>query len=107
MQLERQSLECDCELDDIFFANKLLKEECLEDQIKEVIQYITDIANECIWGELTDCQKKQLLHSVLSKGSHAKEMKNILIDVISNYTTLKEIESGLVKTKTINRFIIK
>lgn len=109
LQLERQSMESDYGLDDskLFYANKDLKEQYLQDQIKEIAKYFVDTANECVWGELTDNQKQKILRSVLSKSEGAQETKQRLIDIISNYTTVREIELGLVKTKTIDRFIIK
>lgn len=109
LQIERQALENDYSLDHInlFYMNKDLKKEYLQDQIKEIAEYIIDNAEECIWGVLANNQKKKIVDSILNETNDAKEIKEKFVDIISNYTTVKELESGLVKTKTIDRFIVK
>lgn len=59
-------------------------------------------------GPLTEKQK--LLFEKAIKGVKTREgiiARDNLIDVISNYTTLGELEEGIVRTRTINRFIKK
>ena len=45
----------------LFIVNKVRKQEFVSSQIKEIVEYLVDNANECVWGTLTDPQKLKLL----------------------------------------------
>lgn len=107
-QLLRQADETSLRGVDLFRVNKELKDEIVEAQLKEIIEYILDTADECVWGKMSDTQKKKMRSASVSvKGCYIQEDRRNLIDMISNYTTLGELEQGVVKKRTLNRFIVK
>lgn len=107
-QVLRQALETDEREINLFMLNKDTKDEIVESQLKDIVEYIIDNANECVWGKLSDTQKHQMMRAVLSKrGEYVLRDRRKLIDTISNYTTLKELENGVVKKKTLDRFIVR
>jgi len=91
----------------LFGVNKEEREKIIEKQIKNIIYYIVNNAEECVWGELTDEQKEMMIYAI--KNRNILENHHIisrLVNLIANYTTLKEIESGI-KPKTLDRFIVR
>lgn len=106
-QVTRQARETKEEDRNLFIIDGEEKRVIVEEGISDIIKYIVDNADICIWGELTQVQKRVFLESISGRNSekHRIVRKN-MIDVISNYTTLSEIKDG-VKEKTLERFIIK
>lgn len=94
--------------EDLFYTNKNEKDKLVEQQAEMIVNYFVENANECVWGELTEAKKENL--SKLFKGCVGnKKLKDqkYFVNAISNYVTLEEAEKDLVKTKTLNRFIVK
>ena len=83
------------------------KKELVEAQLKEIVEYLTDTANKCIWGTLSDFEKKKFIDLAYKNTRVWKERREKFINTISNYVTIDEAKQGLIKTKTIDRFIIK
>ena len=106
-QILRQYMEDRYDEDNMFLANKDKKVKLVQEQFKDIVEYLIDNAFECIWGELTDSQKKTMLSLLTSSGKLNLGIKEELINIFSNYTTLTELESGIVKTKAIDRFIVR
>lgn len=88
----------------IFDINSVIKQEIVEEQLTEIAEYLVDSGNTFIWGKLSAQDKLRLLNSV--KKTNGFTRKN-LINIISNYTTLTELNQGVVKMKTLDRFIVK
>lgn len=92
----------------LFFSNQSKREMLVQEQLREIVEYILDNANETVWGNISNSQRKLLLSFFSSRGGRISEnTKNNFIQEIVDYTTLSELESGIVKTKTIDRFIVK
>lgn len=123
-QVLRQASETEERGINLFAFNKDKKDEIVEAQLKEIIEYILDSASECVWGKMTDTSKKRMLAAALSRwGKYVQRDKRALIDAISNYTTLGELENDIfsvqevptiiggvitrTKTKPIDRFIVR
>ena len=88
----------------IFYLNKTAKQAIVEEEINDIIMYLLDnTKEELIWGKLSDNQKKLLETATRNKNITREH----LIQIITNYTTLSELEKGITKTKTLNRFIRK
>ena len=109
---EEQVLRCadeTCERGiDLFGIDRLEKREIVSSELKEICEYIVDTASILVWGELSDFQKKRLITTAMStRGEYIQRDRNILVDTISNYTTLSELKDGVVKKKTLDRFIVK
>lgn len=92
----------------LFTVNKKEKDEIVRANLDLMVQYIVDCADECIWGVMSDTQKKRFLRAARAVyGEHILKDREMLIDAISNYTTLSELNSDVVKTKTLDRFIVR
>lgn len=108
-QLERQANELK-ENDygllstNVFYNNNAEKRFIVESQLTEIAEYLIESGNLFVWGKLNDKDKKRLLN-VINKPYHFA--KRNFINAISNYTTLSELELGVVKKKTLDRFIIR
>lgn len=92
----------------LFDLNKNEKREIVEKNINEIIEYLLDNAEVCVWGPLS-VTSRNVLNGVLenSKSIRAYNAKYGLIDAISDYTTLSEVEEGLVRKRVLDRFIVK
>ena len=92
----------------LFDLNKNEKREIVEKDINEIIEYLLDNAEVCVWGPLS-VTSRNVLNGVLdnSKSIRAYNAKYGLIDAISDYTTLSEVEDGLVRKRVLDRFIVK
>ena len=109
-QIERQSFYFNPILnneENIFYLHQDIKRELVEEQLKEIVEYLTDTAQICIWGEMTDCERRRLADLIYKDTRVNDEKKQQYINALSNYVTIDEAHKGLVKTKAIDRFIIK
>lgn len=106
-QVLRQAQETEERDINLFLLNKEAKDEIVESQFKEIIEYLLDNAEQCIWGNLPPSKKIQLLRTIKTVRGAGIEDRRRLVNAISNYTTLGELEQGVVKNKTLNRFIVK
>ena len=107
-QVLRQAQETEERSINLFLLNKDAKDEIVESQYKEIIEYLLDNAEQCIWGNLPSSKKIQMLRTIKAvRGDSILEDRRRLINAISNYTTLGELEQGVVKKRTLNRFIVK
>lgn len=75
--------------------------------IEESFEYIAKNAEVMVWGYLTPKQKQKILEIIKSDSRYEKAIYNKLFEVITNYVTLEEAQKGLIKTKAINRFIVR
>lgn len=92
----------------LFMLNKKEKDEIVESQIKDIVEYLVDNASVCVWGNLPSSKKIEMLRSIFAvRGEYLLENRQRLINAISNYTTLSELEEGIVKKKTLDRFIVR
>lgn len=76
----------------------------VESQLDEIAEYLVESGNSFVWGSLNDEEKLRIMKCIKTPNHFIK--KN-LVDAISNYTTLDELEQGVVKKRTLDRFIIK
>lgn len=105
-QVIRQAQESGLKDVNYFDLNALEKESIIIDNYKEIMEYLIANADTCIWGTVSNRQKKIMLHSINGKGDY-RIVKNNFINIFRDYTTLSELEDGKIKVKTLNRFIIK
>lgn len=106
-QVLRQAKETEERGINLFSLNKDAKDEIVESQFKEIIEYLLDNAEQCIWGNLTSSKKIQMLRTINAIRGGILEDRRRLVNAISNYTTLSELEQGVVKKRTLDRFIVK
>ena len=107
-QVLRQEKETEERNINLFLLNKDAKDEIVESQFKEIIEYLLDNAEQYIWGNLPSTKKIQMLRAISAvRGTGVLEDRRRLVNAISNYTTLNELEQGIVKTRTLDRFIVR
>jgi len=107
-QVLRQASEMDINDGNLFMLNKKEKDEIVESQFKEIVEYILDNADVCVWGNLPSSQKILMIRTIFAvRGEQILQDRQRLINVISNYTTLSELEKGVVKNRTLDRFIVR
>ena len=91
----------------IFGVNKEEREKIIERQIKNIMYYFINNAKECVWGELTTEQKEMMVYALKNPNiTQNYHLIRRMINVLANYTTLKELENGI-KPKTLDRFIVR
>lgn len=93
----------------LFLKDKKAKNEIVEDLYSDIIMYlIYNTEERTIWGELTESQKKLYISSVINNKKRDTIIKDRMIDIISNYTTLPELEKVVDgNRKVLKRFIEK
>lgn len=93
----------------LFLKDKKAKNEIVEDLYSDIIMYlIYNTEERTIWGELTESQKKLYISSVINNKKRDTIIKDRMIDIISNYTTLPELEKVADgNRKVLKRFIEK
>ena len=93
----------------LFLKDKKAKNEIVEDLYSDIIMYlIYNTEERTIWGELTEPQKKLYISSVINSKKRDTIIKDRMIDIISNYTTLPELEKVADgNRKVLKRFIEK
>ena len=77
------------------------------DNLNEIAQYFVENANECVWGKISIPQKEALISKVNKKNPVDDIIVSNFVNAIANYTTISELDKGVVKNKTLNRFIVK
>ena len=107
-QVLRQAEETDRQYTNLFLLNKNEKFLLVRDEIKSIVKYLVDNAEVCVWGEFTPAEKMRIMKAVSTYSGYENQVLTTrMIDTIANYTTLSELKSGVVKQKTLDRFIIK
>lgn len=93
----------------LFLKDKKAKNEIVEDLYSDIIMYlIYNTEERTIWGELTESQKKLYISSVINNKKRDTIIKDRMIYIISNYTTLPELEKVADENrKVLKRFIEK
>lgn len=107
-QVLRQAQETEEREINLFMLNKKAKTDIVESEIKDIVEYLVDNAEQCIWGNMSPSTKLRVLRAVFAvRGEQTLDDRRRLVNAISNYTTLSELEQGVVKKRTLDRFIIK
>lgn len=109
-QVLRQYQEnIDSDEENIFLVNQMEKRNLVLEQYEEIVEYLLENSNKhsFVWGEFTPRKQVLMENTLVSKSEVASMIKDNLVNIITNYTTLSELKSDLVKSKTLDRFIIK
>lgn len=101
-QVVRQALETEQRGINLFTLNKEEKDKIVASNLQEYTEYILDNAFISTWGKISSMGISRLYNTIASpKKENIKEIKKVLIDVISNYTTLKELETGILTEQEV------
>lgn len=93
----------------LFMYQKDEKYRLAKENYIDIIDYLLDTTEEeLVWGKLSDNQRKIYLSTIDNRSETDKKIKKRIIDNISNYTTLDELEQvNRGHYKVLNRFIRK
>lgn len=107
-QVLRQAKETDVNL---FYLDKNKKRKIVYDQFEDYIKYFLNLSDEYnfIWGNINKATIYHLTGCLASSGYNAvsEKIKEILIETLTNYMTLEELENGAVENHTLDRFMLK
>ena len=105
-QVYRQSLITKDRDINLFTMDLETKKEIVNDKYSDIINYLVYNFDFTIWGELTDAQKKLYLSSVINNKMLDRTIKDRMINCISNYTTLPELDNVVNNDmKVLKRFV--
>ena len=91
-QVLKQSKETD-DTNNIFMHNHDEKATIVSYNYDDIINYFVDNNKDLIWGKMTDNQKKAYLSSITRKTQSNRRIRKRIINYISNYTTLDELNN--------------
>lgn len=106
-QVLRQARETNDLEQNLFTLNRNAKDQIICDNYSEIVDYFNDNAEECVWGVISPNAKMILDRSKGRKTYQQLRIHANLVRFIRDYTTLSELETGVIKTKVLDRFITK
>lgn len=81
---------------DLFGLDRSFKMVRVTEQLKDIVEYLFDEANELICGKLTKTSKEKIASaSISTRGEDIQRTRTNLILMLANYTTLEELETGI------------
>ena len=105
-QVARQAKLTDLRDINLFTYQQKEKEEIVKKLYDNMMEYLLGTVSEFVWGELSDMQKQLYLLSIENRKKIGKIIRYRMISIISNYTTLPELEGAVHDDfKVLKRFI--
>lgn len=104
-QVARQAKLTDLRDINLFTYQQKEKEERAEELYDKMMKYLLGTVSEFVWGELSEAQKKLYLLSIENRKKIGQIIRCRMISIISNYTTLPELEGASEDFKVLKRFI--
>ena len=81
---------------DLFGLDRNFKMVKVTDQLKDIVEYLFDEADELTCGKLTKTSKEKIASaSISTRGEYIQRTRTNLILMLANYTTLQELETGI------------
>lgn len=105
-QIVRQNDEAHIDGADLFHLNYEGKRVIVLEEIESYIDYLEENAKNCVWGPNTETKIRFMREAFRRQNEAAIRNRERLINTFTNYLTLSELESGVVKNKTLERFIV-
>lgn len=106
-QIVRQSKESHLIGTNLFTLNKEAKQKIVEKEIFDYVEYFLSLDNDFIWGRRSANANNLLEECLRSEKRWSIINRNRLIETLSNYMTLKELESGAIENHILDRFILE
>ena len=108
-QIERQASLTTKRNINLFEMDKKEKTYIVENMYKDIIEYLTyNTEEKLVWSTFSKRRKELYLLSIIKHTEQSERIKQIIIEYISNYTTLPELcEVRNNDLKVLKRFIIK
>ena len=106
-QIERQALLTDDRNINLFTYQKAEKVKVISDMIGDLILYLIDNSSELLWGQLNEFRYNLYKSSIHNNLLKDREIREGIIEYISNYVTLEEANNLLDDKKILKRFIVR
>lgn len=88
----------------LFTLDQNTKKLILLEQLRDIVEYLFDTTEECIFGELNPTSKSKIASAVISSiGEENERTRTNLISMLSDYTTLEELEKGILTSQEVIR----
>lgn len=88
----------------LFTLDQNTKKLILLEQLRDIVEYLFDTTEECIFGELTSASKSKIASAAIStNGEENERTRTNLISMLSDYTTLEELEKGILTSQEVIR----
>ena len=88
----------------VFFAYKCDKDKIISNNIIEICDYLMNNNGPYIWGNMDNDDKDKLRNLIINKDYG---ISRAFINMIGNYLTIDEVKSDLIRSKVLDKFIIK
>lgn len=106
-QIKRQYGERHIIGSDLFTLNREAKQNIVEKEIAKYVEYLLSFSYDFIWGKRSANTNKLLEECLISRNKYAVINRDRLIETLTNYMTLEELEDGVIENHTLDRFMLK
>ena len=106
-QIERVAMTTGDRKINLFKYQYAAKKNIVAAYYKEIMYYLLDVHNEkLLWGDLSERARELYIESLYDDSARGQKVRNKIIEIITDYTTMKELDDlKLGNTKVLNRFI--
>lgn len=105
-QIKRQYKERHVIGTNLFTLNQKEKQAIVVRELPKYIEYFLSTSNDFIWGKRTESNNRLLEECLNKETKISLENKKRLIETLTNYTTLEELENGAIENHTLDRFML-
>ncbi len=91
----------------LFTVDLTKRKNIVQEEKMELFDYLFEQGDTYVFGTLTDHQKEMLNSGLINSSKASSRKAQQLLNYLSYYVTPKEAERGLVKSKTLDRFIVQ
>ena len=108
-QIERQGKLTDNRIEGLLELEKEEKQQIALEFYSKIVEYLLSSAEEyLVWGHFSDYQKELYKSSIVNQKQIDIQIKNRLVESITNYTTLEELNRiATGDAHVLQRFIVK
>lgn len=86
----------------LFTLDQNTKKLILLEQLRDIVEYLFDTTEECIFGELNPTSKSKIASAAIStNGEENERTRTNLISMLANYTTLEELDKGILTDQEV------
>lgn len=105
-QIKRQNLEKHEIGSNLFTLNQEAKQSIVEKELNMFVEYLLSFSFDFIWGKRSETTNRLLEGCIVSKSKNAVNNRNRLVETLTNYMTLTELENGAIENNTLDRFML-
>lgn len=104
-QVIRQAHETNLRGVDLFSLNREIKLSLVQEQLNEILGYILECGDSQFFGPAS-LKRNRILKAIINNENvyNALLVRENVIQFLTNYTTLDELEQNLVRSRSIDRF---